>query len=281
MTADESGNAFNYALEVSYDGDSFAGWQSQPGGTGVQDALERALREIGESGVYGAPRGLCVVNGAGRTDAGVHARAQAASVRLTKLWPPGRLVLALNAHLPDALSVTRAARVQPGFHARRSAISREYRYFIWNSSTCYPHIRRYVLWQPGTRYDWGRAAAAANAFIGRHDFSAFCRTCDVPESTERDVIRSSLHVRGNLIVFRVEANAFLTNMVRIMAGSLMEIAKGKFDEARLAYLLEGGASRSENAPTPSPSGLFLWKVTYPEAIAWEPVRVAVKEAGTV
>ncbi|MDR1514621.1 MAG: tRNA pseudouridine(38-40) synthase TruA [Synergistaceae bacterium] len=270
MTESETGNSLNYSLEVSYDGGCFAGWQSQPDGAGVQDALERALRELGERGAPGMPRGLCRVNGAGRTDAGVHARAQVASVSLRHAWVPRRLVLALNAHLPGALSVTRAALVPAGFHARRSALSREYRYFIWNASTCYPHIRRCVLWRPGTRYDWVRASRAAEAFIGRHDFRAFCRACDVPESTEREVIRSSLHIRGNLIVFRVEANAFLTNMVRIMAGSLMEIARGRFDEARLAHLLQGGASRSENAPTPSPSGLFLWKVNYPEAIAWEP-----------
>ena len=258
-------NSFNYALEVSYDGGRFAGWQSQPGGTGVQDALERAFSELGERGCRGmGPR----VNGAGRTDAGVHARAQIASVVLSKEWSPRRLVLALNAKLPEPVAVMRAAAVPEGFHARRSAVLREYRYFIWNSSVCYPHMKPYVLWQPGMRFDWSKAASAAKAFIGTHDFRAFCRKADVPETALRTVTRSSLRVRGNLIVFRVEANAFLTNMVRIMAGNLMEVARGKFDEAKIASLLEGKAGRDESAATPSPSGLFMWKVRYPENIRW-------------
>jgi tRNA pseudouridine38-40 synthase len=261
-------NSFNYALEVSYDGGCFAGWQSQPGGTGVQDALERAFFELGERDDRVTPGGPRRVNGAGRTDLGVHARAQIASVSLSKPWVPRRLILALNAKLPGSVSVMRAAAAPPGFHARRSAVSREYRYFIWNASVCYPHMKPCVLWQPGTGYDWGRAAAAAKAFIGTHDFRAFCRKADVPDETNRTVIRSSLGVRGNLIVFRVEANAFLTNMVRIMAGNLMEVARGRFDEGKIAKLLSGEADRTESAATPSPSGLFLWKVNYAEKIGW-------------
>ncbi|MDR0648000.1 MAG: tRNA pseudouridine(38-40) synthase TruA [Synergistaceae bacterium] len=280
MLPAEDDGALNYALEVSYDGGYFSGWQSQPDGSGVQDALERALYALGESGDQGASRLPHRVDGAGRTDAGVHARAQIASVRLLKQWVPRRLVPALNARLPEAVSVMRAALAPPGFHARRSAVLREYRYFIWNSSVCYPHIRRYVLWQPGTSYDWKRAAHAAGAFVGRHDFRAFCRTRDVPGSTVRDVFRSSLHARGNLIVFRVMANAYLANMVRIMTGCLMEIARGRFDEARLSHLLSGGAVRAENAATPPPSGLFLWKVGYPDVIEWDapsrPITAALR-----
>ncbi|MDR1020058.1 MAG: tRNA pseudouridine(38-40) synthase TruA [Synergistaceae bacterium] len=270
MTDAEADGALNYALEVSYDGGPFSGWQSQLDGSGVQDALERALHVLGERGGCGISLVPYRVDGAGRTDAGVHARAQVASVRLLKRWVPRKLAAALNAHLPEAVVVTRAALAPPGFHARRSAVSREYRYFIWNSPSCYPHIRRYVLWQPVARYDWKRAAAAASAFAGRHDFRAFCRARDVPDSTERDVYCSRLYVRGRLVVFRVIANAYLTNMVRIMAGSLMEIALGRFDEARFARLLSGCADRSENAPTPPPSGLFLWGVKYPDAIDWDP-----------
>jgi tRNA pseudouridine38-40 synthase len=254
-------NFSHYALEISYDGGVFNGWQSQPNGGGVQDAVERALFKLGEcSGQR--------VKGAGRTDSGVHAKAQVASVVLSKGWEPRRLKLALNARLPRDISVMRAAVVPTGFNARKDAISREYRYFIWNSSVCYPHLRPFVLHKPGNHYDWRRASIAARMMKGTHDFSAFCRKADCPESAVRTVIRSTMTMRGNLIVFRVEANAFLTNMVRIMAGNLLEIAKNRFDETWLKDLLSGRSDRTASAGTLPPSGLFLWQVKYPEKIDW-------------
>jgi tRNA pseudouridine38-40 synthase len=264
MADGASESFFNYALEISYDGGHFAGWQSQVDGSGVQDAIERALLELGEK-----PSGKGRVNGAGRTDAGVHARAQIASVRSSRSWEPHRLTLALNSKLPDAVSVMGTAQVPLAFHARKSAISREYRYFIWNSPTCFPHIRPYVLWQPGKRFNWRKAADAARLLEGTHDFRAFCRKADAPENTLRTVIRSRIYARGKLILYRVVANGFLTNMVRIMAGNLMDVARGRSDESKIAGLLRNGADRSEGADTPPPSGLFLWRVNYSETIDWE------------
>ncbi|MDR1885294.1 MAG: tRNA pseudouridine(38-40) synthase TruA [Synergistaceae bacterium] len=249
-----------YAIELSYDGTGFNGWQSQPGGGSVQDSVEEALRALGEPA-----RAV----GAGRTDAGVHARAQVAAFSLSKDWPPRRLTAALNAHLPPSVSVIRSAAVRCEFHARRSAISREYRYFIWNSPTCYPHIRPYVLWLPGLCYDWGRAERAARLLEGRHDFRAFCRKVDCPDVTERTVTRAKLTRRGNLVVLRVAAESFLTNMIRIAVGNLLQIALGRRDEAWLAGLLGGGLDRRSSAQTASPSGLFLWNVLYGEKINWE------------
>jgi tRNA pseudouridine38-40 synthase len=261
---------FNYALEISYDGGHFAGWQSQPAGDGVQDALETALCELGESVGHNGhnKNGGRRVNGAGRTDAGVHARAQVASVVLSKAWAPRRLVLAINAKLPSSISVMQAAAVTPDFHARRSALTREYRYFIWNSSRCFPHIKPYVLWRPGNYYDWALATRAARMMEGSHDFRAFCRKGDCPDVPWRVVTRSRLIKKGRLIIFQVEANAFLTNMVRIMLSNLIEIARGRYDEAWLAELLKGRADRTASGGTPSPSGLFLWRVKYPDNINW-------------
>jgi tRNA pseudouridine38-40 synthase len=242
-----------YALEIAYDGGRFAGWQSQPNGRGVQDAIELALRELGEEGAR--------VAGAGRTDAGVHARAQAASVALRKEWEPDRLSLALNFKLRPHISVMRAERVSSDFHARRSALSREYRYFIWNAPSVYPHIAPYVYTLPFHNMDWARAAEAAKLMAGVHDFRAFCRKSDCPERTERTVIKSRLVKKGNLVVYRVEANSFLTNMVRIMTGNLIEIAKGRRGESWLAGLLRG-EDRTRSAQTIPPDGLFLWRVRY-------------------
>ncbi|MDR1916380.1 MAG: tRNA pseudouridine(38-40) synthase TruA [Synergistaceae bacterium] len=248
------------AIELSYDGAGFRGWQSQPGGIGIQDAIERAFAELGEHSR---------ITGAGRTDAGVHARAQVAHIDLSKNWAPRRLVAALNSKLPPSISAIRAEVVEDGFHARRSAVSREYRYFIWNSSVCYPHIRPYVLWLPGSRYDWKRAERAASCFVGMHDFRAFCRTEDCPANTYKTVLGARLMRRGSLVVFRIEANSYLTNMIRIAVGNLLEIAGGRYDEEWLRRLLAGN-DRSASARTVSPGGLFFWRVNYGREIFTSP-----------
>lgn len=248
-----------YAIEIAYDGASFKGWQAQPGERSVQEAVERALVELG----CGAR-----IHGAGRTDAGVHARAQVAHFDHAKCWEPRRLTLALNACLPASVSVMRSAVVARDFDARRSAVAREYRYFIWNASTCYPHIRPYVLWLRGAHYDWARARAAARMLVGEHDFRAFCRLEDCPDATRRAITHSKIARRGSLIVYRVRANAFLTNMIRIAVGNILHIAEGKRDDAWLRALLSGVCDRRASAQTVSPDGLFFWRATYPQPIEW-------------
>ncbi|MDR3354941.1 MAG: tRNA pseudouridine(38-40) synthase TruA [Synergistaceae bacterium] len=249
----------NYAIELSYNGSEFNGWQSQPNGRSVQDEIEAALRCLGEGS------SVC---GAGRTDSGVHARAQVANFFLGKHWEPRRLTLALNSKLRKSVSVMRSAIAGEGFHARHSASAREYRYFIWNSPVCYPHIRPYVLWLRGSHYDWGRAVPAARILIGRHDFRSFCRAADCPEDAERTILSSRLVRVGNLVILRMIAESFLTNMVRITAGNLIQIAAGRRDEAWLREILLGGHDRSASAQTMDPSGLFLWRVLYKEKIIW-------------
>lgn len=241
------------SLEISYDGANFLGWQSQPHGRGVQDAVEAALRKIGEPSR---------ITGAGRTDAGVHARRQVAHFDAVRDWEPRRLALALNAHLPTDVSVMDANIAADDFHARRSALWREYRYFIYNAPTCYPHVKPYVFWLKGSHYDWRLASGAARVLIGEHDFGAFCRTVDRPEDTVRTVRHASLHNRGRLVVFRIIANSYLTNMVRITIGNLLSVASGRRDDNWLRSLLESGRDRKDSAYTVPPCGLFLWKVTY-------------------
>ncbi|MDR1965281.1 MAG: tRNA pseudouridine(38-40) synthase TruA [Synergistaceae bacterium] len=246
-----------YALELSYDGASYSGWQLQSGGNCVQGAVETALGRLGER---------TRISGAGRTDAGVHAKGQVAHFDAERDWEARRLLLAVNAHLPPSISAMRAAKAGEGFHARHDAIWREYRYFIWNSSTCHPHIRPYVFWLPGSHYDWARAGRAVSAIVGTHDFAAFCRMADRPENTRRTVRSARLIARGDLAVFRIVANSYLTNMVRIAVGNLIAVASGKRDEPWLASLFEEGRDRRRSERTVPASGLFLWKVTYPEDI---------------
>ena len=249
-----------YAFEVSYDGTNHRGWQSQPGGDTVQDAIEEALAALGER---------ACVTGAGRTDAGVHARAQIAHAVLEKCWVPRRLTLALNSKLPTSISVMRTAVVPDDFHARKRATAREYRYFIYNAPSCYPHFKPYVLWLHGGHYDWSRAAATAHLMVGEHDFRSFCRQVDCPEDTVRTVRYARLFRRGPLLVFRIVANSFLTNMIRIAVGNLLAVAAGKRDENWFRSLLTGEGDRTASAQTVSPAGLFFWHATYPDPIDWQ------------
>jgi tRNA pseudouridine38-40 synthase len=246
------------ALLISYDGGPFSGWQSQPGDRGVQDAVESALSKIGEH---------ARITGAGRTDAGVHARGQVAHFDARREWEPRRLALAVNAHLPESVSVMKARAVKDGFDARRSALSREYRYFIWNAGTCYPHIKPYVYWLHGTHYDWNAASEAASLMEGRHDFGAFCRAADKPDNTLRTVKRARVTRRGSLVTFKITADAYLANMVRIAAGNLLSVAEGKRSADWFELLLRGG-DRRESARTLPASGLFLWRVAYPPPLLW-------------
>jgi tRNA pseudouridine38-40 synthase len=155
----------------------------------------------------------------------------------------------------------RAASADWSFDSRRAAVSREYRYFIWNSPTCHPHIKPYVLWLKGHHYDWNRAGTVAPLLIGEHDFAAFCRAGDRPENTTRKVTASSLKKRGGLIVFRIRANSYLTNMVRIAVGNIIAVASGKRDENWFVSLLRENEGR-DGAKIATPGGLFLWSVDY-------------------
>ena len=156
-----------YAAEVSYDGGRFFGWQIQPDLPTVQQALEEAASALNGGHTNN-------VAGAGRTDTGVHARAQICTFDMKREWEPRSLMLAMNAHLPPGVSVMRTARVADDFHARFSALKREYRYFIWNASSIYPHAKPYAAWLKHGGYDWAAAAAAAKFLEGEHDFRNFC-----------------------------------------------------------------------------------------------------------
>ena len=181
-----------YAAEVSYDGGRFFGWQIQPELPTVQQALEEAA-----SALNGWHTGVA---GAGRTDTGVHARAQICTFDMKREWEPRSLMLAMNAHLPPGVSVMRTACVADDFHARFSALKREYRYFIWNASSIYPHAKPYAAWLKHGGYDWAAAAAAAKFLEGEHDFRNFCRLEGYEHTTVRRIERARLVRRGRLVI---------------------------------------------------------------------------------
>lgn len=252
-----------YAARVSYLGTGYSGWQRQAQGRGVQEEVENALHSVTGKDVP--------VTAAGRTDAGVHALGQIISFTLEKEWIPDRLLMALNFHLPEDVSITGLWAVPGTFDARRSALWREYRYFIWHGNAPAPLLRGRAWWNK-QRWDNARARAACALYVGSHDFRAFCRTAECPDRTTRTILRATLHRQGNLSVFAVRGNAFLTNMVRIMVGNIDAVGRGREDLSWISDLLSGRC-RDESAMTAPAEGLYLWQVGYGEGIPFSPKRV--------
>lgn len=248
-----------YVAEVSYEGARFSGWQIQPETRTVQGALEEALALLNGSHVG--------VAGAGRTDTGVHARAQVCTFDLDKSWETRRLLLAANANLPAGVRIIKLAEApSPCFHARFDAKSREYVYFIWNASTIYPALEPNVCWLKPGNYDWRKAQKACSFLEGEHDFGAFCRNADRPKDSVRIIYKSRLRKNGDLIRFHIVGNGFLTNMVRIIMGNLELIARGDREPEWINTLFDKTNGRSAGGRTFPAQGLFLWRINYEQSL---------------
>lgn len=251
-------------LTVAYDGTRFKGWQRGNGRT-VQGVLEEALtRSLGTAsgGAVTAPTEVPVV-GAGRTDAGVHAEAQVASLRVPPSVSPVLLLGAVNARLPEDVSVTAVAEAPERFHARYLATSKTYRYRIVDGDAPNPFLRRYA-WRVETRLDDRAMAAAAEVFLGEQDFSAFTADKGKKDKVRRvesiRILRSSLFGSPVLdLLFRGEG--FLWNQVRIMAAALVAAGEGRLDPGELRRLID--TKDRSLAPPPAPAcGLTLVSVEY-------------------
>jgi len=242
-----------YRLTIEYDGEPFTGWQSQAGGTSIQDVLEKAV-----SIINGAPS---MVYGAGRTDAGVHALGQVAHVDLVKSWDPFKLRNALNGNLrPHPVSVLEAEEASDDFHARFSANRRFYLYRILNRRSP-PALDRGKVWWLPVDLDADAMHEAAQHLVGKHDFTTFraaqCQAASPVKTLDRlDVARY-----GELIEIRADARSFLHNQVRSMVGSLRLVGEGKWRAQDLKRALDS-ADRSACGPVAPPEGLYLLKVGY-------------------
>lgn len=239
-------------LTLAYDGTRLVGWQRQADGVSVQGVLEDALSLIEGARVS--------VHGAGRTDAGVHAIGQVASVTVGCSHDAATLQRALNAQLPDDVRVLAIEEAASDFHARFSARSKTYRYRIKNAPITDPFDRLYTWHVPET-LDVDAMRRAAASLVGTHDFAAFQSTGSDPASTIRTVTRSEWQQASGVLTYEIAGTGFLRHMVRAIVGTLVEVGRGWRQPASVAALLAGG-SRSESGPTAPALGLFLVDVDY-------------------
>ena len=241
------------ALTLEYDGSEFLGWAAQPGERTVQGVLEEALRRIlGDEDEDGNRLATMV---AGRTDRGVHAWGQVASYRHEAVDP-----VRLNSILPDDLAVLCSVPASESFDARRDARSRTYCYRVLARRERPVFGRQSTLWWPRATDD-GVLEACAAALLGRHDFTAFTPTETDHVRFERDILRAEWRREGDLLELWIEADTFMRHMVRVLVGTMLEVAAGVRSLGQFTDLL-GGAHRREAGPTAPAHGLALASVRY-------------------
>lgn len=247
----------NLKLVLAYDGSEFSGWQVQPDLVTIQGTLASAIgRLTGEK---------VLPQGSGRTDAGVHARAQVASFRTSSSIPAANFVKALNDVLPASIRVLEATEAGPDFHARKSARAKTYHYRIYREPICPPFHARYVWHYPYPLNEEAMRAAAAEV-VGENDFTSFAavdaeKGKDDETSKVRRVFSSAWQRQGDELVYEIRGNGFLHHMVRNLVGTFVLVGKGTLDPNDIPRILMS-CNRSEAGATAPASGLFLVSVEY-------------------
>jgi len=243
-------------LVLHYDGARFSGWQRQRADRTVQGVVESAVSRLCDSAIP--------VIGAGRTDAGVHARGQAAGVKVPEKWEPGELRRALNAILPEDAWVCSAFGMREDFHARYSATSRTYRYFVGTDDLAWSPFRRRTELPWRNPLDESRLSLAAFSIEGAHCFRGFAVKGTAPEEDDHrcNVRRARWARREGGFAFEIEADRFLHHMVRFLVGTMLDIGSGRRSQDDIAAILESEDNGTVSPPAPA-HALFLERVEYP------------------
>jgi len=287
----------NIKLTIAYDGSGFHGWQIQPGQPTIQGVLSTVLRQLTQEQL--------TLHGAGRTDAGVHAWGQVANFKTQSSIAPQEFARALNALLSPEIRVRHAEEVGPDFHSRWLARAKTYQYRIYRGRVVPPFLWRYVLQEAGP-LDFAAMAEATHLFVGEHDFSSFAASTgseeeDRERTTRRSVFRAEILKApaladgetlpdgfrsertlaadapapsaqdGEEWIFLVRGQSFLRHMVRKMAGTLLEVGRGRLDPGDIPRLLALG-DRTCSGPTAPPQGLCLLSVEYPDPISLDSLQ---------
>lgn len=242
-------------LTVAYDGTNYSGWQKQksPSVPTVEGELEKALRQLFRDEAL-----ECI--GASRTDAGVHALGQRAVIDVETSIPTEKIPFAIRSFLPEDIVVTKAEEVPATFHPRFDCVKKTYEYRFWNGAMKNPKERLYSAYVR-TPLDVGKMNEGAKAFLGEHDFAAFCAAGSSVSSTVRRIFDCRVEQDGAAVKILVTGDGFLYNMVRIIAGTLMAVGLGKIPPEEIGQII-AGRDRRRAGVTAEPQGLTLQEIYY-------------------
>ncbi len=254
---------FPYFAVIQYHGARFSGWQRQPHDRTVQSEFEAALARISGRAI--------ATHAAGRTDAGVHALGQVVSCALPRCWDPADLTNALNANVPQDIWVCRTGSAPEGFHARKHAVSRRYRYLIGCDPAARSPFRRPFEWAVRHPISSEALRACATTLVGEHDFRGLSTVGQVKPHYRCRILAATWEPRphGEGFIFTIEADRFLHHMVRFLVGSMVDVAHGRRSFDSFTRLLDSDDNREASPPAP-PEGLFFVLARYPH----EELRIA-------
>ena len=242
----------NIAVVLSYDGTNFNGWQIQKNGPSIQESMEDAIFHLLKQKVH--------VSGVGRTDSGVHAKGAVAVFDTETRIPPEKISYAVNKSLPEDIRVVGSREVSPEFHPRKTNCRKTYEYRIRHDAFPMPTERLYTHWVH-TALDVDKMREATSYLIGRHDFASFCGTGAQVKSTVRTLTGIDIWRDGDIVTIRVKGEGFLYNMVRIIAGTLIQVGNGQYPPERVKKILDA-CDRSVSGPTAPAHGLTLMGIEF-------------------